>query len=405
MFSEAYDLMPALPRPLKSKHKLVYITANGLMLESLSVAPLTRTEEKRLEELKLDHIRAVEGDSEELRTLKRLAIYMRRAYEFVLVNEELSAWYITANETIDTCTLAISAIVTAAVFWNFGGPLLPGMATLASGMIKSWSLYATYDVLYEAHRNSAASFQEIVETIQSIIYSIAELDTDEEKERVLMMVDGGKQSAAAAAAEQAGETPAAEVKAFRAMFWRERAAFLKDKGAAAVAAVQEAAKNTKSLKAEVKRLVGMKPKSLIFSPEDLDTEDCAPDEIKRKLRILYRKSVEYRLAHSMFETKFRKMRLALAFAHLFLSSLTSALLFLDIHYGLATLAALSVTVVGFLLKNLDLGALEIAHGDGRTFFSGLQRQFATVLMLSGDDAIVQRFPVTIPSFKIVIYLN
>ena len=62
MFSEAYDLMPALPRPLKSKHALVYITANGLMRESLSVAPLTRTEEKRLEELKLDHIRAVEGD-------------------------------------------------------------------------------------------------------------------------------------------------------------------------------------------------------------------------------------------------------------------------------------------------------------------------------------------------------
>ena len=58
-------------------------------------------------------------------------------------------------------------------------------------------MYATYDVLYEAHRNSAASFQEIVETIQSIIYSIAELDTDEEKERVslllLLLLFGGEE--------------------------------------------------------------------------------------------------------------------------------------------------------------------------------------------------------------------
>jgi len=35
-----------------------------------------------------------------------------------------------------------------------------------------------------------------------------------------------------------------------------------------------------------------------------------------RLRTMYRKSVEYRLAHSLFETKFRRLRIALAFIHL-----------------------------------------------------------------------------------------
>lgn len=70
MFSEAYDAMPALPRPLASKHDLVYITANGLMLEALSVAPINKGEEKMVAALKMHHVRAYEEDDEMLRIAK-----------------------------------------------------------------------------------------------------------------------------------------------------------------------------------------------------------------------------------------------------------------------------------------------------------------------------------------------
>jgi hypothetical protein len=70
MFSEAYDAMPALPRPLVSRHDLVYITANGLLLESLSVAPINKGEEKTVAALKQFHVRAYEEDDDMLRVSK-----------------------------------------------------------------------------------------------------------------------------------------------------------------------------------------------------------------------------------------------------------------------------------------------------------------------------------------------
>jgi hypothetical protein len=59
MFSEAYDAAPPLPRPLKTKHTLNYINADGLLLESLSVAPLNEAEEETLREKKLDKVGGV----------------------------------------------------------------------------------------------------------------------------------------------------------------------------------------------------------------------------------------------------------------------------------------------------------------------------------------------------------
>ena len=62
-----------------------------------------------------------------------------------------------------------------------------------------------------------------------------------------------------------------------------------------------------------------------------DTEtDASAITVILRLRTLYRKSVEYRLAHSMVESKIRKLRLKLAFTHLLLSNFTGAVLFLGL---------------------------------------------------------------------------
>ena len=56
MFSEAFDAAPPLPRPLKSKHAIRFINGAGLLIESISVAPLNEKEEAFLREKKLDKV-------------------------------------------------------------------------------------------------------------------------------------------------------------------------------------------------------------------------------------------------------------------------------------------------------------------------------------------------------------
>ena len=62
LFSETYDSAPPLPRPLRSKHDLQYITAQGLLAESLSVAPLTKLEESRVDDMGLGNVRSFDDD-------------------------------------------------------------------------------------------------------------------------------------------------------------------------------------------------------------------------------------------------------------------------------------------------------------------------------------------------------
>jgi hypothetical protein len=111
-----------------------------------------------------------------------------------------------------------------------------------------------------------------------------------------------------------------------------------------------------------------------------------------RLRTLYRKSVEYRLAHALFETKFRKVRIALSFLHLVLSSVTGAALFLGV--PAAVTGTLSVTLTGLnaALKVLNIAAIEAAHCQGRVHFAGHQRSFATVLTMNTHAEIVEDYP-------------
>ena len=89
----AFDAAPPLPRPLKSKHDLKAITGKGLLLESLSVAPLNAKEEATLVQNGLENVRAYENDDELTRITKRLSIYLRKSAEFKLVHEEIAEGY------------------------------------------------------------------------------------------------------------------------------------------------------------------------------------------------------------------------------------------------------------------------------------------------------------------------
>jgi len=82
-----------LPRPLKSQYELKAITGPGLLLESISVAPLNAEEEALLVEKGLENVRAYDEDDHYTRITKRLCIYLRKAAEFKLVHEELAAGY------------------------------------------------------------------------------------------------------------------------------------------------------------------------------------------------------------------------------------------------------------------------------------------------------------------------
>ena len=74
LFSENYDAAPPLPRPLKSQYELQYITGKGLLVESLSVAPLTAEEEAQLADMGLSDVRSQDDDPMVVKYTKRLMI-------------------------------------------------------------------------------------------------------------------------------------------------------------------------------------------------------------------------------------------------------------------------------------------------------------------------------------------
>jgi hypothetical protein len=111
------------------------------------------------------------------------------------------------------------------------------------------------------------------------------------------------------------------------------------------------------------------------------------------IQVLYRKSVEYRLCHELYEAKYTKLRLKLAFGHLTLSAFTSAVLFLDLDPTVSGLASVALTVLTAAMNAVDLAKLESDHQRARLGFACLQRAFATSLMLSTNGDIFNNFPV------------
>ena len=79
------------------------------------------------------------------------------------------------------------------------------------------------------------------------------------------------------------------------------------------AAAKQAIEDAKEAKENLKeRLQGKK----VTSAEDGEVGKDSQSQVVLRLRVMYRKCVEYRLAHSLYETKFHKLRIRIAFFHL-----------------------------------------------------------------------------------------
>jgi len=108
------------------------------------------------------------------RISKRLCIYLRKAAEFKLVHEEMAELYAAKCSNVNSINLAISTTVTMALSTGLGGTLLPGMATVVAGMLKSWVLYAKYDTLEEGHETASSAFKNITAQITDLLAEVAD---------------------------------------------------------------------------------------------------------------------------------------------------------------------------------------------------------------------------------------
>ena len=89
-FSEYYDTSPPLPRPLRSRFPLKFVTAAGMKSETRSVAPLNDKEKSQIIEDGLEHYCVTNADDTTMRYVKRNIIYMNKAAEFALIHQELA---------------------------------------------------------------------------------------------------------------------------------------------------------------------------------------------------------------------------------------------------------------------------------------------------------------------------
>jgi len=134
------------------------------------------------------------------------------------------------------------------------------------------------------------------------------------------------------------------------------------------------------------------PKKVVSADDGVIAVGEAPTSVQLRLRTMYRKSVEYRLAHALFETKFRKMRISLAFVHLLLSTVTGAVLFLGLAAWITGGLSFVLTGLNSFMQAVNLAELEAGHTEGRLVFAGLQRSFATILMLNDRAGVLEKFP-------------
>jgi len=126
-------------------------------------------------------------------------------------------------------------------------------------------------------------------------------------------------------------------------------------------------------------------------PDPDDTKEADARAVVLRLRGLYRKAVEFRVAHALYESRYRRARLCLSFAHLFLSALTSAVLFLSAPQMWSVVLSLVLMGLNSLMQLLGLEAKENEHAQARTAFSGLQRSMATVLILADNSRVKEVF--------------
>ena len=364
LFSETYDAAPPLPRPLKSQYELQYITGKGLLVESLSVAPLTAEEEAQLADMGLSDVRSQDDDPMVVKYTKRLMIYYRKAEEFALVHAELGAWYERQSETVSTINTVASFFVSGVVLIGIAiPPIVLAIILVIVGMMKSWIMYVKYDTLEAGHSNAARAFSRIAETIKDLLAKMADLKPEEVAEEF-----GGNTS-------RLGETHGCVQGALNK--YKEVRARAK--------ATRDAASNAMKGKNKVC------PVGNISGAEGEHVGEAAATQVVLRMRTLYRRAVQYRLAHSIFETKFQRLRINLAFTHLTLTTATSACMFLGVEGGAVDILSVLLTGLNTLIQSTGFAQKESDHAAARISWASVQRSFATVLMLHDSKGIRDRF--------------
>lgn len=358
-FSEVYDAAPSLPRPLRSQYILQYITLSGLRQGARIVAPLTEQEQSLLKTTGLNTIVSLQSDSPATKHCKCLMIHYNKAKEYVLVHSELSAWYKNVNRKVENTATAVSFAIAAVVLFDAGGTALAlylaGAVAFVS-MMKSWCTYANYDTLESSHELASLGFRGISSEIEDMLCVLGDLKASQ-------------------VAENFGGAP-----------------MKKESGP-----IRKLLNQFKKLDTYVRET---SPTEALDSVSDrvVDGADAVESAVeatvpstKERLRLLYRKALQYRGAHSIFETKYNRLRTLLAFLHLVLSTVTSSAMFMktpDIVVSTLTsvLAALN-TIIGATA----FGDMESKHAHGRIAWASVMRSFETTLMLDSDEQIRVRF--------------
>ena len=93
--------------------------------------------------------------------------------------QELATWYESTAGKIQNLVLGLTALVSMGLFFDSGIPdVVMGVATVIAGMLKSWSLYARYDLLEQRHRDASRTFADITTECKAIIGSICEVEDE-----------------------------------------------------------------------------------------------------------------------------------------------------------------------------------------------------------------------------------
>eukprot|EP00929_Paragymnodinium_shiwhaense_P100992 TRINITY_DN6371_c0_g2_i1.p1 TRINITY_DN6371_c0_g2~~TRINITY_DN6371_c0_g2_i1.p1 ORF type:complete len:565 (+),score=118.85 TRINITY_DN6371_c0_g2_i1:138-1697(+) len=383
LYAEVYDAAPPLPRPLKTKIAVEAITKEGLLEEAMAIAPLNPEEHATLKALESEEVRSLANDGSITRHVKRNKIFQRKAREFMLVHQELADYYsgwIGCVSTIQTsCSFALTIVLYV--------PLKEikdlvdncvAVATLVLGVLKMWLTIARYGELQEKHAAAARGFGQIDEKVTSFLAALADVQSDD-----MEAAFGDRFADDAERADDASKAQAAAATLTKVAKLKPGECLNNLKAKALEAASKTAGKVTGAAKQE--------------SP---DHKEVAPaentSEVVKRLRLMYRKASEYRVAHTVYESFYLRAHTAMSFLHLVLSSSVSSVLFLkDIIGPLAQpiSMALSTLLSGLNTAIGTLGLVQKAekHTSARLAFASNQRSFATTLMIDKPDEIASRF--------------
>ena len=367
LFAESYNIAPPLPRPLRSRYLLRYITADGILLESMLVAPLSDGEQALLENQYegISLLGPQEDDDQAQSQTKNLTLYLRKSREFAIVHGEFAEHYRNLISRSSGVNLLASTLVSAAVLVNLRIPsTLLAIIVLITGVLKSWSLYAKWDSLEANHHNSCRRFEDISDRMENLLAELTSYEKD-----FLSAQFRSEPSSTSDAGGKNSESLGSFIRLDTAM----------------AAKMHQKRMNVKSM-----ACFRQKHRTQQIT-EPVSDVGNAPDSVRQRLRLLYRQSVEYRIAHSLYESKYRKYRLALAFLHRLVSSATSAAMFLDLHGGVLTVLSLSLTAVNTVMQSVGFAEKEGAHLQARISWASIQRSFGTVLMTAHIDEMKRRF--------------